>query len=260
MPITFADVEALPAVTPAAEYRYGDAPSQFAHLWLPAPAKPEQKFPVVVLVHGGCWLQQYGVAHIAPAAAALAVHGFAVWAPEYRRVGEQGGGWPGTADDIYAAISSLRMARGVDLQRVLLAGHSAGGQLALWAASRATALAGEGIMLQGVAGLAAITDLDAYARGSNSCEAVTPEFMGGGPAQVPERYAAASPARLGLQLPTILLHGSDDPLVSLSHARTLKGAQVVTIEGAGHFDLIHPGTPAFDAVVASLVRLLEAAL
>ncbi|MDO8862067.1 alpha/beta fold hydrolase [Haliea sp. E1-2-M8] len=258
MPVAFSDVEALPAASPVKEYRYGDAPSQFARLWLPVAAESGQDFPVVVLLHGGCWLQQFGVAHMSPVAAALTAQGFAVWAPEYRRVGEQGGGWPGTAEDVYAAISALQTVSGVDLQRVLLAGHSAGGQLALWAASQAQAFAADGIMLKGVAGLAAITDLEAYARGSNSCETVTPQFMGGTPEEVPEFYAAASPARLGLQLPTILLHGSADPLVAPSHASAVAGAEVINIDGAGHFDLIHPGTEAFEAVLSVLLKLLEA--
>lgn len=260
MPVSFADVEALPAAAAMAEHRYGDAPSQFARLWLPAPAvEAGEKFPVIVLVHGGCWLQHFDLTHVAPLATALAARGFAVWVPEYRRVGEPGGGWPGTGTDIAAAIAALPSVQGADLQRVLLAGHSAGGQLALWAASQAGEFAATGVMLQGVVGLAAITDLEIYARGGNSCEAVTAQFMGGTPEEVPENYRAASPASLGLQLPTILLHGSADPLVSPSQALAIEGAEVITLEGAGHFDLIHPGTEAFAALAAALGSLLESA-
>jgi acetyl esterase/lipase len=260
MPVEFGSVAALPAAAPEAEYRYGHAPSQFARLWLPAAAATaETNLPVVVLVHGGCWLERYDLTHVSALAAALAMHGFAVWVPEYRRVGEEGGGWPGTANDIKAAVSTLRAVQGVDLQQVLLVGHSAGGQLALWAASQARTFASEGITVQGVVGLAAITDLDSYARGSNSCQSVTPRFMGGMPEDVPELYAAASPVRLDLQIPTILLHGSADPLVPVTQSGAVKGAEPVIIEGAGHFDLIHPGTGAFASVLAALVRLLEAA-
>ncbi|WP_162299995.1 alpha/beta hydrolase family protein [Kineobactrum sediminis] len=260
MPVAFSDVEALPAAAAAAEYRYGAAPSQFARLWLPGvSAEPGNGSPVIVLIHGGCWLQRYDLVHVSSLAAALAARGFAVWVPEYRRVGEDGGGWPGTADDVYAAIMSLQVVPGLDLQQVLLAGHSAGGQLALWAASQAPAFASHNIIVQGVVGLAAITDLEAYARGSNSCEKVTPQFMGGTPEQVPEHYATASPAELGLQLPTILVHGSADPLVSPAQAHALVGAEVINIEGAGHFDLIHPHIAAFQVLVAALNRLLEPA-
>jgi acetyl esterase/lipase len=260
MPVTFSDVAALPAATELAEYRYGDKPSQFVRLWLQVKdVDAAQSAPVVVFIHGGCWLQQFDLNHVAPLATALADRGFAVWVPEYRRVGEEGGGWPGSAEDIVAAIATLPLAQGVDLQRVLLAGHSAGGQLALWAASQAPALAALGISLQGVVGLAAITDLEAYARGSNSCEAVTPRFMGGTPEQVPGSYAGASPAMLGLKMPTVLLHGSEDILVSPRQATLLGGAEMVSIEGAGHFDLIHPDTEAFEQVVAALKKLLEKA-
>lgn len=257
MPVTFRDVAELPATAALAEYRYGDQPSQFVRLWLPRKDDGAQSAPVVVLIHGGCWLQAFDLNHVTPLAAALAERGFAVWVPEYRRVGEAGGGWPGSAEDIVAAIARLPVAEGVDLQRVLLAGHSAGGQLALWAASQGPALAAAGISVQGVVGLAAITDLEAYALGSNSCETVTPRFMGGTPEQVPEFYAAASPVRLGLTLPAILLHGSADPLVSPSQATVLAGAELMAIEGAGHFDLIHPNTEAFGRLVVALRKLLE---
>ena len=260
MPVTFSDVAELPAAAVSAEYRYGDKPSQFVRLWQRAKdVDAAQSAPVVAFIHGGCWLQQFDLNHVAPLASALADRGFAVWVPEYRRVGEEGGGWPGSAEDIVAAIATLPMAEGVDLQRVLLAGHSAGGQLALWSASQAPAFRAVGISIQGVVGLAAITDLEAYARGSNSCEAVTPRFMGGTPEQVPGFYAAASPAMLGLQMPTVLLHGSEDTLVSPRQATLLNGAERVTIEGAGHFDLIHPGTAAFEQVVVALKTQLEQA-
>src|SRR5215218_4047314 len=134
--LTFAEVAATPA--PAAEHReaYGSGPLQFGELRLP-PGVTSRRLPVVVFIHGGCWRAAYDLAHVAAAADALAKAGYAVWVPEYRRVGDDGGGFPGTFEDIAAAIDHVRALaakyQALDTTRVVLVGHSAGGQLALWA-------------------------------------------------------------------------------------------------------------------------------
>src|SRR5215212_9588798 len=136
--ISFAEVAAAPA--PAADHResYGSDPLQFGELRLPRGTTG--RVPVVVFLHGGCWRAAYDLTHVAAAAAALASAGYAVWVPEYRRVGNDGGGWPGTFEDVAAAVDHVRDLAvrypSLDTTRVVLAGHSAGGQLALWAASR----------------------------------------------------------------------------------------------------------------------------
>ena len=129
--VGFDAVISLPTGTPAAVHSYGPAPSQFAELWLPAGAI--EPAPVVVFVHGGCWLSEYSIAHTHALATGLNLAGYAVWNIEYRRVGDPGGGWPGSLDDILAAITLLYQLQpdGVALQRLALAGHSAGGHLAL---------------------------------------------------------------------------------------------------------------------------------
>ena len=115
---------------------YGEDDLQFGELRLPSGQGP---FPVMVLIHGGCWLAQYDIAHIRKLAAAFTSEGIATWTIEYRRVGDPGGGWTGTFDDIDAGADHLATIAGqfnLDLNRVVVAGHSAGGHLAIWLANR----------------------------------------------------------------------------------------------------------------------------
>jgi len=263
MPVAFSDVTALPVNENPVRHAYGEHPSQFGELWLPESVN--NTVPIVVLIHGGCWLSQFDVTHIRPLAAALSDAGYAVWAPEYRRVGEPGGGWPGTFEDIAAAVDHLRdlpiNATPVDFNRVVLAGHSAGGHLALWAAARSNPKAGAFLASDsatvpvGVVGLAAITNLEEYAAGEGSCQQATPQLLGGSPDDVTSRYAQTSPAALRLAAPTLLLQGLADPIVPLSQARSLPGATVIEIPDAGHFDLIHPGTAAFPHILRAIAEL-----
>ncbi len=258
--VSFDAVTALVAAAPVRTERYGADPLQSGELWLPAGAEPA---PVVVLVHGGCWLNAYGADHARPLAAALAGEGFAVWSVEYRRVGDPGGGWPGTGQDVLAGIAQLaRLAETapLDLGRVALVGHSAGGHLALWAGG---ALPDEApVQPAAIVGLAAITDPVAYARGSNSCETATPRFLGGLPEAVPDAYRDATPSPG--HRPTVLLHGGADAIVAPVQARTFAAAaaragatvEVLELPGFGHLDLIHPGTDAFPVLTGTLRRLL----
>jgi acetyl esterase/lipase len=262
--VAFSDVLALPAAEPQRRIAYGDAPSQFIDLWLPSPAAAAPA-PVAVLIHGGCWLADYDIGHVYPLATALAAAGYAVWAPEYRRVGETGGGWPGTFADIAAAIDALQQLAPpqLDLDRVVLVGHSAGGQLALWALLRNGYAPGdlfytsEPPALRGAIGLAAITDLAAYAHGVGRCQEAVPRLMGGMPAEQPLRYALASPAAAGPVAPVILLQGTADRIVPATQAAAMGGARVRLLDGAGHFDLIHPGSAAFAQLLAALQAVLQ---
>ncbi|HYW09508.1 MAG TPA: alpha/beta hydrolase [Longimicrobium sp.] len=254
----------------AADHRvaYGADPLQFGELRLPAGSGAA---PVVVLIHGGCWLGEYDVSHTGQAAEALAGAGFAVWAIEYRRLGNPGGGWPGTFNDVARGVNHVRVLAGqfprLDTARVVLAGHSAGGQLALWAASRRAGEEPGGGMpprVAGVVSLAGITDLRAYAAGAGDCNASVAPLLGGSPAEVPERYAAVSPVeRVPLGVPARFVHGAGDAIVPVAQSRALvermraagESAELTVVDGAGHFDVIAPRSRAWQSVVDAVRAL-----
>lgn len=254
MPVTFEQVLALDFSEPDERFDYGAAASQNVLQWRPR-GQGGSDAPTVILLHGGCWLSQYSVDHIYPLASALADAGYAVWAPEYRRVGEPGGGWPGTFDDVAAAVELIV---GQAAAGAVLIGHSAGGQLALWAAASAEFDArhhdrnAKPAAFLGVIGLAAITDLEAYAGMEGSCPKAVPQLMGGGPIEQANRYRQVSPVELKGTLATRLIQGGGDPIVPASQAHALPGARVRVLEEAGHFDLIHPGTAAFAALLEEM--------
>lgn len=258
--VPFSAVADSARLAPPADLRitYGSAPSQFAELRLPRGAGPH---PVVFLLHGGCWLNAYGVDHVAGIAESLRGQGFAVFAVEYRRVGEAGAGVPGTFDDVRAAYDSLRALaprHGLDTSRALLMGHSAGGHLALWLASE------PGVRVRGVIALAAVTDLAAFATPSG-CGSAVPRLMGGAPESSDAgsigRYAAASPIMRAGPPPgtrVLMVTGDVDRVVPRTQVEgylaRFPDAQALRVLG-GHFDLVAPWTPAWSRIVAMTAEL-----
>lgn len=235
--------------------RYGAHPEQVANLHLPAGDPP---FPTVALIHGGFWRERWDRTLMTPLACDLAERGFAAWNVEYRRVGQEGGGWPGTLDDAAAALDQLASIPEVDADRVAVVGHSAGGQLALWAATRT-----QGRRPSYVVALAGLCDLVV---GHELGEGAVCTFLGGGPEEVPERYAEASPrARVPLGVGQLLVHGSDDDVVparlseEYAAAARLAGddVELLVVPRADHFDVITPTHGAWHLVVARLERLAE---
>ena len=249
--VSFDAVLALPVGQPAERLSYGASPQQFAELWLPA---GDTAAPVVVFIHGGCWLNAFGIDHSRPLATALAQAGYAVLSLEYRRLGDPGGGWPGSLDDVRASLALLDEAvpGRLDRQRVVLAGHSAGGHLALLLGSEIAARPQPGFRLRGVLGLAPIVDLETYAAGSGSCNRAGARFIDG---LAPEQRLAANPAYHPAHPGTIILLGQDDAIVPYQlptvHPHRLVG------EPAGHFDWIHPGSPAWSRALGELERLVK---
>lgn len=280
------EVLTRPARPPDLVVRYGPGAEHIADVRLSAgesrelhPRLPGKSgLPLVLFLHGGFWRAAYDRAHTGPLSAALAEEGFAVCAPEYRRVGQPGGGWPGTLNDVAAAVDLLpalvaEAAGGrVDPSRVVLAGHSAGGHLALWAAARHRLPSGHRWRVpqptaRGVVGLAAVCDLAAGFEQNLGVGAVA-ALMGGGPARYPDRYRAADPAGL---LPTgvtvRLVHGSMDDTVPCPMSRDYAtgalsagdDAGCCVLPDVGHFEVIDPISAAWPGVVAAFQEALRGA-
>jgi len=232
---------------------YGDANPdiQYGLLWLPESPAAGENAPLIVLIHGGCWLNAYDIQHTFPLSAALAAAGYAVWSLEYRRSGDTGGGWPGSFADIQQGLAYTSSLKDypVDLDQMVIMGHSAGGHLALLAASENQALGG-------VIGLAAITDIIGYSRGQNDCQTATIDFMGGSYESNTDAYQAANPAGKTLHIKTVLLQGDIDTIVPPEQAQ-LPGATPIVLEGAGHFDWLHPDTRAYQLLLTTLGDLFH---
>ncbi|MCX6465502.1 MAG: prolyl oligopeptidase family serine peptidase [Pseudonocardiales bacterium] len=249
---------------------YGTDPSQFGELTLPAGDGPAA---VVVVVHGGFWRSGYGLELGRPLAVDLANAGFAAWNVEYRRVGN-GGGWTATFDDVAAAVDLLagpgQDAAGgrLDLARTVAVGHSAGGHLAAWLAARPGLPAGApgaapAVALRGAVSQAGVLDLVDAAERRVGASAV-PDLLGGSPAEVPDRYALASPvARVPIGVPVVCVHGDADGNVPLRQSeRFVAGArsagdpaELVVLPGVDHFAVIDPSTDAWRACRDAAARL-----
>ncbi len=249
--------------------RYGPSHSQEADLYLPSIPRP----PVVCLLHGGFWRMPYGRNQMLAVAEDLVSRGYAVWNIGYRRVGEAGGGWPGSLVDVASAVDHLATlvheGMDLDLDRVATVGHSAGGQLALWSAAKTleTSLPGPvRVQPMAVAALAAVADLRAAWKLGLGSGAVA-AFLGGSPSERPERYAAASPLeRLPLGTRQLILHGTlDEALpVGLSQdyaaAAQAAGDDVAFVELAstGHMDYLDPRSEAHATLCDWLTRIIPA--
>lgn len=221
---------------------YGPEPLQFGDLRVPAGEPP---FPLAIVLHGGYWQAHYNLIHLGHLCEAFAAAGIATWNVEYRNVGVPSGGWPAARDDLTLALAYLERLP-MERESTVLVGHSAGGQLALWAAKRS------GLP---VVALAPVSDVaDAVAR--RGPESPPARFM------APEHFAEGSPLELlPLGVEQILIHGTEDDSVpyamSERYVEAAGGeAELITLEGAGHFELIDPLAEEFFETLAAAKRLL----
>jgi acetyl esterase/lipase len=255
--VAYSMVETLPFTAADETISYGADSMQYALLWR---AKKVNKvksiennlqYPLVILIHGGCWLSEYDIQHTYALSTELAQEGFNVWSLEYRRTGDIGGGWPSTYDDIKTGIlaSASYNSGEFDLANSVLVGHSAGGHLALLAG-------GEINQLKAVFGLAAITDVEEYAAGTNDCQKVTQNFMQGMPLDKTTEYHMANPSKQLLHIDTVILQGDKDDVVPAFNLDKLE-RKVIILDGAGHFDWIHPGSVAFNTLTQHLNGLAK---
>lgn len=265
--VSYTSIVALPVAGSGKTLAYGEHPLQFGQLYLPdiTADASSQKVPLLIFIHGGCWLNAFDIKHTQAFSEAVAAAGIAVWSVEYRRVGDEGGGWPGSYHDVSAAIAHAQTALhhySIDLNHVVLAGHSAGGHLALLAAGASTqdpqsTPQVRAILkpVKGVIGLAAITDLPSYQSDETGCQRAARQFMGGIYPDLAEEYQNASPSQHPAHPRTLLLHGRADSIVPLSQA-TDSGMPVSVLDDAGHFDWIHPKTEAFQHFITALQALM----
>ena len=254
---------------PTAKIAYGPGPQQFGELWLPDTPGPH---PLVVMIHGGCWTKSIAKLDIMnPAAEDLRRRGLAVWNIEYRGVDEEGGGYPGTYQDVSAAldrIGGFAEEAELRLERVIAVGHSAGGHLALWAAARRKIVSGPlvrrtGLPIDTVVAVGAIPNLETDT--ATACGAEPIEKMLG-PARQGGRYGDTSPAHmLPLRTRQVVVVGADDktvpPAVSEAYVRKAKDAgdrvEYRLLPDAAHVEEIAPGTLGWDRIAPLIEKLAK---
>ena len=252
------DILDLPAPAPDHVVAYLGGAHRFGHLRLPPGDRPH---PVVVALHGGSWRAAYDLLHLGHLCEALRGAGVATWSLEYRRVGHDGGGFPGTCDDVVAGAAHLRELAAsfpLDLTRVVALGHSAGGHLALWLARHRP------LPLRGVVALAPVADLR-RAYELNLSDGAALSFVGGTPQAVAQRWQQASPVELvPLGVPQRLVHGEEDvdvPLeIGLRYADAAQRAgddcTLTILPRTGHFELIDPRSAAWSEVRDAVLGLI----
>jgi acetyl esterase/lipase len=271
------DLLKLP-VPSATRIAYGTGALQFGELRVPA---GRGTHPVVIIVHGGCWVAKLGKLDdravaldlVRPIAADLTAHGFATWNLEYRRLGNDGGGWPGTFQDIAAGADHLRQMAAknqLDLTRVVAIGHSAGGHFALWLAARPKLPKSSELYVKDPLRLKGVVDLD----GPGDLKATLPlqqpvcgapvitQLMGGSPEERAQRYREGSPVEmLPLGVPQEIFAGrmfaAQTPVYVEAAKRAGDTINAAVAPQSGHFVFIDPGSSTWPQVVKAIRALTE---
>lgn len=272
-PMTLDDYLALNGPAPTRHVAYGAAPSQFAELFQPAGAGP---FPVAVIIHGGCWTKHFGgITQMRNMAGDLAARGIAVWNVEYRRYDEEGGGYPGMYHDVATAMDRLRTLapeHKLDLSRIVLVGHSAGGHLAQWAGSRARLprssplYVADPLPVPVVISLGGLADLrNEQALIKTSCDRDMVQLAGVASAARPDIFSDTSPAEmLPAGVRTVLIHGEFDTIsplrVGQDYARRAQAAgdaaEVLMLPGGSHYDEVAAISRSWPIVLGQIRKAL----
>lgn len=274
-PMTYPQFKTLPQPKGGEHIAYGPGVRQFGELWMPQGKGPH---PVVVILHGGCWQHEVAdLSYMNAAAQDLAKRGLAVWSLEYRSVDDAGGGYPGTFQDVGAGLDHLRaIAAGhdLDLKRLVILGHSAGGHLGLWAAGRpnlpksSPLYAADPLPIGAVVSLGGLPDLQGTPEAINLvCGAnIVGRVTGPATPSHADVFADTSPVNLlPLHVPAVMVHGVFDsvsPPWQGMHYRQLaraKGDQVevLPIADSGHFELVWPGSAAWTEIAARIKAALN---
>ena len=249
--------EKEPDLDPTGEKRlrrisYGEDPLQAGDLRVPPGDGP---FQVVVFIHGGFWRSGFDSSLMTPLAEDVTARGVATWNVDYRSVGDPGGGYPGTLDDIARAIDHLaQVDEPLALDDVIVIGHSAGGHLALWAGSRGRLSPSDPgarpvVEPHTVVAQAAVVDLRLAAEVNLGWGAVE-ALLGGEPDEVPERYRVAQPVFDGYRI--IAVHGRYDQIVPISQSALIPGAVGIFSDTGTHFDVLDPRHDLWLRTVAEL--------
>jgi acetyl esterase/lipase len=260
------DLMDRPSPSPTHRIAYGPGPLQFGELWLPAGQGP---FPVVLMIHGGCWrssVARLGIMNWA--ADDLRRRGYAVWNIEYRGVDTPGGGYPGSFQDVAAAADALeRLGPSYHLKtdRVLALGHSAGGHFALWLAARGRIPAGSVLRsahplpIAGVISLGGLPDLQLDRQQGVCGDGTLAALVGPSMPRHPDVYADTSPAAMGVGPDAeTLISGAEDgispPALAAAYLARMKGAHIrqFVLADTGHVELIAPGSAAWSRATESI--------
>jgi acetyl esterase/lipase len=252
-------IQDVPPAPPGTRIVYSRGEFQFGELRVPSGSGPH---PVAIVIHGGFWRARYDLTEVGHLCEAVTRQGLATWSLEYRRIGNSGGGWPGTLDDVRtgaAHLEKIAAERSLDLKRVVAMGHSAGGHLVLWLAKQ------NAIALRGLVALAPVADLRrAWELKLNNT--VVADLLGGSPQDLPDRYRSASPVELvPLGVAQRVLHGANDDIVPVEISRRYVAAakksgddsKLIEVAAAGHFELIDPRSSAWPVVKKAVLELVN---
>ncbi|MGI8483030.1 MAG: alpha/beta hydrolase family protein [Thermomicrobiales bacterium] len=264
------DRDVLGRVSPVPDFRlaYGPHADHVADVWVPAESRQPARVPLVMIWHGGFWRSAFDQQHLGSMAADLAARGYLVATPEYRRTGDEGGGgWPATFLDVAAAADLLPTAIAeavpgiIDPTRIIYAGHSAGGHLAVWASLRDRLPIGAPGRIEqlptvsGILALAPVLNLMEAWR-LDLDEGAVALLLGGPPDEIPNRYAMTDPSQFGVPAANLtVVHGDRDgrvPIAMSRQYRDMVGGLLIEIKEGDHFSVIDPLAARWGQVVRAL--------